>query len=80
MVAIAFALPLLAHGNENLEDFLDRYGVNAALYRLFESRFQHIRCPVPVMNREIVCNLDLRDLPGKFLPLCNEPDNPAVHF
>jgi hypothetical protein len=79
-IARTFVLPVFAHGNEDLEDLLDGYGINAALDRLFEDRFQHTGSPGFIVNGEAFGNLDLCDLPGEFLPLCYEPNYLGIHL
>jgi len=78
-IAGTFALPLLAHGNKDIEYLLDGYGVNAALDRLFENRFQHTGSPVLVVNGKTERDLDPGDLSRQFLPLCNEPYYLGIH-
>jgi hypothetical protein len=79
-VARTLALPVFAHGNEHLKDFLDRDRVNPGFHGLFEDRFQHFCRPLLVVDGYPFLNLDPGNLPGKLLPFCNEPDYPGIHL
>ena len=62
----ASPLPVFAHGNEDLKDLLDGYGVDAALDCLIEDRFQHFFCPVLIVDGYPFRNLDPGDLSASF--------------
>ena len=78
-VTRALSLAFLAHGNEDLEDFLDSNGVDTVLDCLFKNRFQDFRGPLAIMDRDPFAYLDCRNPPGQFLPLCDESDYLPVY-
>jgi hypothetical protein len=79
-IARTLALPVFAHGNEHLKDFLDRNRVNTGFHGLLEDRFEHFCRPLLIVDGYPFLNLDPGNLPGKFLPFCNEPDYPGIHL
>ena len=76
----ALSLALLAHCDEDLENFLDRYWIYLELYGPFKNAGKDFICPLVVADRNACGYLDPGDFDSEFLAAGNKPEDFRIHI
>ena len=81
-VSIAGKSPLavFTHRYQDLKNFLDRNGIDLALYCQIKNILKNLRSPRFIMDGYAPVDLDLCNFSCKFLALCDEPYNVSIHL